>query len=164
MPDPVPSSEPSPAPSPSPSLPSTETPKETTTPPAEPGSILLEKAAEPQKVVPETYADYKLPDGFELIPEVATEANKMFKAAGLSQEQAQEFVNFYVAKSQESFDQPVKAWLATQEEWKAKIRDDPEIGGANLDKVRVTVARAVDGLGDPQLAKDFREAMVMTGA
>jgi len=58
---------------------------------------------------------------------------------------------------------PFRVWQETQEKWRTEIRNDPDIGG-KLDQVRETVSRAIDGLGDPKLAREFKEAMNYTGA
>jgi hypothetical protein len=73
-------------------------------------------------------------------------------------------VDFYAQKFQETIDEPFKVWRDTQSEWKTQIKNHPEIGGSKLDGVKTSIARLIDGLGDPKLAADFREAMVFTGA
>lgn len=123
-------------------------------------SLLNEKAPEG---APEKYEDFKVPDGFTLDPKVAEEAGAMFKGMGLSQNQAQTLIDYYVQKSQESLQQPYNAYRDMREGWVKEVKADPEIGG-KLDQVKTTVARAIDGLGDPKLAGEFREAMDFTGA
>jgi len=112
---------------------------------------------------PEAYADYTVPDGYTLDKEVATEANAMFKSMNLTQEQAQKLVDFYTAKTTESANAPYEAWNNMQEEWVNQVKADPELG-SRLNEVKTTIGRALDGLGDAKLTKEFREAMDFTGA
>jgi ribosomal protein L10 len=92
-----------------------------------------------------------------------TKATGMFKELGLSQANAQKLVDFYAEQSRQAAEAPVAYYREMQDQWVSEIRADPEIGG-KLDVVRNTVARAIDGLGDPKLASDFRAAMDLTGA
>lgn len=82
----------------------------------------------------------------------------------LSQAQAQSLVDFYVAKTQEAFQRPYKAFEDMRKGWVEEVKNHPEIRGAGIDQVRATVARAINGLGDSALANDFRAAMDSTGA
>jgi hypothetical protein len=126
------------------------------------------KPAEPKAPsgAPETYADYKVPEGFELDPTIKAEADKIFKGLNLSQEAAQSLVDFYTAKTAESAKQPYEAYKALTDEWREASLKHPEIGDKILPggEINVRISRALDGLGDPQLAKDFRELMDLTGA
>jgi hypothetical protein len=112
---------------------------------------------------PEAYADFKVPDGFTLDPEVSKEAGTIFKDLNLTQDSAQRLVDFYVSKTQEAAQQPFKTWENMQKEWRDAVAKDTEIGG-KLAEVKTTVSRAIDSLGDAKLASDFREAMDITGA
>jgi len=84
----------------------------------------------------------------------------------LSQDQAQELVNFHVAKTKEAFDAPFNAFQEQRKEWREAAESNPELRGklSPGGEVLTTIARALDGLGDPKLASDFREAMDHTGA
>jgi hypothetical protein len=112
--------------------------------------------------VPEKY-EFKLPEGFELDETVASEVNVLFKDLGLNQANAQRLIDFYTAKSTEAAEQPYKAWVDTQKAWVDEIKSDKDLGG-KLPEVKSTISRAIDGLGDPKLANDFRQAMDITGA
>jgi hypothetical protein len=54
-------------------------------------------------------------------------------------------------------------WQETQEQWVKEVKADPELG-PRLNEVKTTISRAIDGLNNPKLARDFREAMDFTGA
>ena len=152
--------------------PVTETPPATPTETTEPPKT-EEKPKEPAKPsllteadktgAPERYEDFTVPEGFELDETVAKEAGDLFKTLNLNQSQAQQLVNFYVAKTEAAAQAPYKLWHDTQETWRNEIKADPEIGG-KLDQVKSTIAKAIDGLGDAKLATGFREAMDYTGA
>lgn len=161
--------------------PPTETPKppEMTTPPApkpevktddksgeDDKSLLNKDDKKPEPGAPDKYEDYKVPEGFILDPEVKTEADKLFKGMNLSQDQAQSLVSFYTDKVKEAFEAPFNAYQDQRKEWRAAAEQMPELKGklSNGGEVLTTIGRALDSLGDPQLASDFRQAMDMTGA
>lgn len=110
---------------------------------------------------PETYADYKVPDGYQLDAEVAAEANKLFKASNLNQDQAQSLVDFYVKQTQEAFEAPFKAFVDMTNGWKGEVANrygaDIEPGGKHY----VAVGRLLSQLGTAEAA--FRTAMDETG-
>lgn len=126
-------------------------------------SLVNEKDVQAPKGAPEKYEDFKVPEGYQLDPEIATEASTLFKNMGLDQSQAQSLVDFYVSRTNEALEAPYKLWQETQEKWISEIRQDPAIGH-RLPEVRATVAKAIDSLGDQKLAADFRQAMDITGA
>src|SRR5258708_4608855 len=68
------------------------------------GSVLTgDGKAQTPTGAPETYADFKVPDGYTLDADVAKEATTIFKALNLGQDQAQQLVDFYVGKTTEAF-------------------------------------------------------------
>jgi hypothetical protein len=91
------------------------------------------------------------------------EVSPVFKKHGISQEAAQDLMDLYGRKTLESENAPYKLWQDTQERWREEIKNDPNIGG-KLDQVKITIGRALDGLGDAKLANEFRQAMDFTGA
>jgi hypothetical protein len=143
------------------------TPEPTTTLLNEPEKSLVnadvKKDEPPKPVVPEKYADFKLPDGYELDKGVMDEFAPVFKKAGISQEVAQELVDLYSKHAIASQEESMKLWKETRESWINEVKADPEIGG-KLDQVKTTISKAIDGLGDPKLATAFREAMDYTSA
>jgi hypothetical protein len=91
------------------------------------------------------------------------EASGIFKSLNLPQAEAQRLVDFYVAKTSQSANAPYQLWNEMQEKWVNEIKADPVIGH-KLNEVKTTISRAIDGMNDPKLARDFREAMDFTGA
>jgi hypothetical protein len=147
---------PSPTPSPT-SSPSPEPKAE-----GEDKTLLTEKKAEG---APKEYAEYKVPEGYALDPDIKSEADKIFRGMNLSQDQAQSLVDFYTAKTKEAFEAPFEAYQETRKEWRAAAEADPDLRG-KLNPggdVLTTIAKALDSLGDPKLASDFRAAMDLTG-
>lgn len=118
-----------------------------------------EKKLEAKTGAPEKYEFKGLPEGLEVPEEVHT----MFKEQGLSNDGAQKLVDFYVKKSQEAAQAPFEYWRKMNEDWLGKIKGDPEYKG-DMKNVVSSVSKLVDSIGDPALAKEFREGMDLTGA
>lgn len=112
---------------------------------------------------PEKYEPFKVPEGFTLDETVATEAGTLFKELNLSQEAGQKLIDMYAAKTSEAAEAPYKAYTDMRKEWRDTINADPEIGH-KIPEVKTTISRAIDAMGDPKLAQDFRSAMDLTGA
>jgi Spy/CpxP family protein refolding chaperone len=150
-------------------VPSATTPQTSTTATETPslanqsGESLANQKTAPEGGAPEAYNNWTVPEGFQLDETVSKEINGMFKGLNLTQEQGQKLVDFYTAKTAESANQPYEAWQQTQEEWIKQVKADRELG-PRLNEVKTTISRAIDGLNDPKLARDFREAMDYTGA
>lgn len=89
----------------------------------------------------------------------------MFKELGLSQDQAQKLVDFHAEQLTANASGSEAAAQAMRNEWRDTAVKNPAIGtGTQLKpEVRTTIAKAIDGLG-PDLAKNFRQAMNITGA
>jgi hypothetical protein len=141
-----------------------------TPPPAPDGDKSLvnagQKAEKTPEAAPEAYAEFKVPEGTELDPTAATEAQALFKGLNLSQESAQKLVDFYVSKTNEAFQQPFKAYRDMRDGWVKDAKAHTELSGKLEPNgpVLSTIARAIDGLGDAALASEFRAAMDLTGA
>lgn len=115
---------------------------------------------------PETYTDYKLPEGFTLDPEVKTQADTLFKGMGLTQDQAQSLVDFYTKQTTEAFQAPFAAYKEMTDNWRKESESHPELKGklGSGQEVNVRIGKALDSLNDPKLSSDFRELMDLTGA
>lgn len=140
--------------------------------PTEPKTVLneetkpAEKPAEAAKGAPETYAEYKVPDGFVLDAEAKTKADTIFKSLGLTQDQAQSLVDFYTSETKEAFEAPFKAYQDMTAKWRTEAESHPDLSGklGPGQEVNVRIARFLNGMNDPKLASDFRELMDLTGA
>jgi hypothetical protein len=125
---------------------------------------VAEKPAE-GSFAPENYKleDYKiaLPQGIDAQDPVVGAFAAAAAESGVSPETAQRLVDAAAPELVKAMTAPYQAWKELQENWQTEVRNDPEIGGAKLDRVVLpTIARAMDRYGDPGL----REALAMTGA
>ena len=144
----------------------TKTPETTSPEPkaeAEAPSLLNEAPEVVTEGPPEGAYEFKLPEGYELTEATSKEVNEMFKGMGLSTANAQKLMDYYVGKATEANEAPYKLWQDTQKGWVDEIKADPVLG-KRLDEVRATASKAIDGLGDPKLAAEFRQALNITGA
>jgi len=131
-----------------------------------------EKAAEGEKKPeaktdgpPETYAEFKVPDGYKLDEAVSKEAGELFKEAGLTQDQAQKMVDLYVREAQKAFAQPLETYEAMKTDWRNEVVKDPKLGNGTdlLPDVKAGLGRMIDAIGG-EAATAFRDAMALTGA
>lgn len=107
---------------------------------------------------PEKY-EYTVPEGVT----VPDGANELFKGMNLSNDQAQKFVDFYLAQAGKLSEAANESASAIRTSWQAQVKADPDIG-PRLPAVKQTIAAALDVIGDAKLAADFRTAMDFTGA
>lgn len=149
-----------------------QSPSSTTPETTEPGKTLLTEDKSPEQAevkaaegAPEKYADYKLPDGVTLSPEIKTEADNLFKGLGLSQDAAQSLVDFYGKQISELSSAPAKAYQEMTDGWRKDSESHPDLRGklGPGQEINVRISKALDGLGDPKLASDFKAAMDLTG-
>jgi hypothetical protein len=112
---------------------------------------------------PETYADFKAPEGFEIDKEAIAKALPIFKELNISQDGAQRLVDFYAAQSAAAAEAPVKFYADMQKTWRdeaaSRFGKAIEPGGA----IVTEFAKAIDGHLPPSLAKSFRAALDFTG-
>jgi hypothetical protein len=128
-------------------------------------TLLTDKGKEETKEAPkapDAYADFKVPDGYTLDPEVTKEAGTIFKELGLSQDGAQKLVDFYVGKTKEAFEAPFKAYTDMRKGWRDKVTADPDIGH-RLPQIKTDVTRMLNQHLGQGRADQFREAMDLTG-
>lgn len=151
----------------------------TTPTPAEGTTLLTEPAkTEPAKTeetktetkapkgAPEKYEDYRVPEGYEIAGELKTEIDGLFKGMGLSQENAQKLVDFYVTQTKDAFQAPFDAYKEMTDGWRKDAMDHPDLKGklGPGQEVNVRIGKFLSGLPDQQLAADFRALMDLTGA
>lgn len=154
-------------------LPSTDTTKpepktEPTEPEAKPSLLNAKDEAKPEsKSDLGTYTPFTVPEGYELNPAVATEASTLFKEMNLTQEQAQKLVDFYgkqvTSITEASTTSAQTAWNDTNTEWQRQTMADPELG-PHIAKVKETISRALNSVGDAKLTAEFKSVMDLTGA
>jgi hypothetical protein len=119
---------------------------------------------------PDTYADFKAPEGYTLDPKAIESALPIFKELGLTQDQAQRLVTQQAQLMIEAAKAPQATYERTRADWQASVLNDPDIkaassgGKVGIDAVKVDIGRALTALGDIKLASDFKAAMDLTGA
>jgi len=106
------------------------------------------------------YGDFKLPEGASVDDESLKAASTLFADSGLSQEQAQKFIDLAVSREQAAARKGVQAFVDLQTKWVSEIKADPDIGGDKFQASIALAARAIDRLAVPGL----REALDLTGA
>ena len=127
-----------------------------TAPAASAPSVLGSDSPEPAPA----YGDFKLPEGASVDDESLKAASTLFADSGLSQEQAQKFIDLAVSREQAAARKGVQAFVDLQTKWVSEIKADPDIGGDKFQASIASAARAIDRLAIPGL----REALDLTGA
>ena len=112
---------------------------------------------------PIEYKDFTLPEGLTVDAEKLAKFTTLAGEAKLPQEVAQKFVDLYSAELKALSDAPMKAWTEMQNKWQDEVRNDPEIGGKNLDKNLAATKVGLKNLLGEQ-ADEFFEALSFTGA
>ena len=107
-----------------------------------------------------TYGAFKLPEDVRIDAEQLAPATELFAEAGLSQEQAQKFIDLAMARESAAAQRGAQAFVELQNQWVSEIKADPDIGGDRLKASLASAARAIDRLDVPGL----REALNFTGA
>lgn len=114
------------------------------------------------KTVPETYADYKLPDGVEIPKENLEKVNATFKELGLTQAQAQKLIDLQTSIQVEQTSaqaEDMKAAFDKQmNDWAAQAKADPELGGDKFDATVTTAQKAMQQFGTPELRTFLNES------
>ena len=87
-------------------------------------------------------------------------ATELFAETGLSQDQAQKFIDLAMARETAAAHKSVQAFVDLQNQWVSEIKADPDIGGDRLKASLASADRAIDRLNVPGL----REALNFTGA
>lgn len=113
-------------------------------------------------VVPEKYADFKLPEGVTLEPAQLTELQTVAKDLGLSQEAAQKFVDRTLSDRK-----AVETSMVTKQQaavkqaaldWKTQTEADPEVGGTAIKENLATAIKARDQFATPELTKMLNDS------
>jgi len=107
-----------------------------------------------------TYGEFKLPEGVTADVDSLKPATELFAETGLSQDQAQKFIDLAMARETAAAHKSVQAFVDLQNQWVSEIKADPDIGGDRLKSSLASANRAIDRLNVPGL----REALNFTGA
>ena len=102
---------------------------------------------------PETYAEFKMPEGVELDGATLEAALPLFKEMSLTQEQAQKLVDFQAAQMQTGQAAQVEAFEQLKKDWLEEATNDKEFGGDKFEESVGLARDAIDKLGTPELKK-----------
>lgn len=100
---------------------------------------------------PEQYADFAMPDGVALDPEMATEFKSVAKELNLPQDKAQRLADIGAKLVQKSGTQNAEVVKAARAEWSAAAQADKEFGGEEFKANLVYARKALDTFGTPEL-------------
>ena len=95
--------------------------------------------------------DFEFPEGAEVDQEFLDDFTKMAKEKGLSQEDAQDIVDFVPKIADRLIEKQLEVIHERGEEWKATMRNDKELGGDKLDETLSVAKKALDTIGTPEL-------------
>lgn len=101
--------------------------------------------------VPEEYAEFSLPEGMTADEGLLAEVLPVFKAAGLTQEKAQELVDRYTQSIEAIPEAQAEKFEQLKDDWKATALKDDEIGGEAFEKNVGVAVRAVEKYATPEL-------------
>lgn len=124
-----------------------------------PAKSLLEEAEEEggeakdqdqKQDAPESYEDFKLPEGVVKDGPMLEAFIPLAKEAGLSQEMAQKFVDMGSKLVLQGQQAAQKSWSELTDKWAGEIKADPEFGGAQFKANGALAIKAINKFGDPE--------------
>lgn len=108
--------------------------------------------------VPETYAEFKLPEGFELSEKALEKYTPVFKELGLSQEAAQKLVDAQVEALKAGQEDSADRFKGTVDKWLEDAKADEDIGGEKFDQNVDNAKHFLKEFGTPALADFLRQS------
>lgn len=106
---------------------------------------------------PEAYADFTLPEGVKIAPEVLENLQTLAKDLNLPQDKAQKVADLGAQMAQRWATQAAEAHEATAAEWLATSQTDKEFGGDKLSENVAVAKKALDAFGTPELRNLLNE-------
>ena len=107
----------------------------------------------PEQKAPETYEDFKMPEGFSLGEEILGKFTEQAKAANLTQEQAQSMLNLASDNVQAMVNAERAKFVETRNTWEESIKNDTEFGGPKFKETITRAQRTLSKHGDDDLKK-----------
>lgn len=99
----------------------------------------------------DSYEEFALPDNVTMDESVLGEASSLMKEAGLNQDQAQKFVDFFAQQRAKDAKNQVESFNQLISDWRDQSANDKEFGGDAFEE-NVGIARsAIDKFGTPEL-------------
>lgn len=106
---------------------------------------------------PQDFEAFNLPDGMEMNTELLSEVTPIFKEAGLTQEQAQKFIDIHSQQLLAQEQGKLDAFNQLNQEWRDAVKNDKDIGGDNYDQSIANARTALNKFGTPELTKLLNE-------
>lgn len=106
---------------------------------------------------PESYEAFKVPEGLTVDDTALTEYAQLAKEANLSQEQAQQMVDFGARIAQNAVKSVLDEGNAQISKWAEDSKKDPDIGGDKLKPALAAGRVAIDKWGSPALVQALNE-------
>ena len=110
-----------------------------------------EKGDKGEEGAPTEYADFTVPEGMEVDDSALEAFLPLAKELNLTQEKAQKVVDLQSAFVQKNMEAQQEAWAKTQEDWRAAVKADTEVGGDAMDEKVALAKKALDKVGTPEL-------------
>lgn len=115
------------------------------------------KADKDKDGAPETYADFKLPEGVEVDEKLLPDFQSALKDLNATQEQAQSLVDMQVKQMQSMVEAQNQAWADTRKAWVEAGQTDAEFGKGKYDESADIARFAIREIGGLPLAKALEE-------
>ncbi len=110
-----------------------------------------ETGKESSDAIPDTYADFTMPENITIDENALNQALPIFKELELTQEQAQKIVSLQAELVQASSQKQIDDFNQLKNDWRTEASNDKEIGGDKFDENVKVGIRAVDAYGTPEL-------------
>lgn len=107
-----------------------------------------------------TVEQLKVPEGFELQPELATKFLEVLNGEQSPEERANALLALHGETLNAASEASSKAWDDMQTEWKDAVKADPDVGGEKLQPTLNNIGKLLDEFGD----KELRAVFDTTGA
>jgi len=107
--------------------------------------------------VPDTYADFVMPDGVTLDETLLTEAAPILKELNATQEQAQKLMDIAAKQVQASSQKQFDDFNQLLEDWRTQSENDGEFGGDKFDENVKVAQNAVNKYGTPELQQLLKD-------
>ncbi|MGR4041511.1 hypothetical protein [Pseudomonas sp. 910_21] len=114
-----------------------------------------EKAA---NSAPEAYADFTLPEGYEMDAGTLDAFKGLAKELNIPQASAQKLIDLQTALSTKQAEAYQAAVVAQGQQWAAEIKNDPQLGGENYDKSVASAVKVIQAFGDESLSHLLNES------
>lgn len=106
---------------------------------------------------PIEYTDFTVPEGFELSDGDKAWLKEYGQKGKLSQEQAQELIDKQVSAFSKYHESAKEQWESTKKEWENGLKNDPELGGKNLESTNKAKDRVLKSFGSDDLGNLLKD-------